>query len=68
MVKRMMESCYEVAKQNGGDPKGCRMPAFDARLEPLQATDAGGSDASDAASDASPASDAGTDATDAGRD
>jgi len=34
MVARMMTSCIAHANANNGDPKGCRMPAYDAALEP----------------------------------
>lgn len=58
MVKRMMQNCMEVAQANNGDPKGCRMPAYDPSAEPADAgAGDGGTDGSTSASDA------GTDAT-----
>lgn len=57
MVTRMMTACLAHANANNGDPKGCRMPAYDAALEPAQ-------NAADASTDA-PASGEGG-ASDAG--
>ncbi|HSO36784.1 MAG TPA: hypothetical protein VLT33_29865 [Labilithrix sp.] len=37
MVARMMTMCLAQASANNGDPKGCRMPAYDAALEPATA-------------------------------
>ena len=38
MVARMMSSCLAQASANNGDPKGCRMPAFDPAAEPPAAS------------------------------
>lgn len=62
MVARMMTSCIDQANANGGDPKGCRMPAYDPALEPVPgpAAEAGAGDAaSDGAATADGARDAG---------
>ncbi|MBX3186062.1 MAG: hypothetical protein KF819_03565 [Labilithrix sp.] len=45
MVARMMKSCMAQAQSNNGDPKGCRMPRYDASLEPRADEDAGSPEA-----------------------
>lgn len=56
MVRGMMIACRQHALENGGDPKGCRMP----RLSEVQhlVQDGGAADAGGDARDASDASDA----------
>ncbi|MDF2695006.1 MAG: hypothetical protein K0S65_3389 [Labilithrix sp.] len=62
MVARMMTACLAQANANDGDPKGCRMPAYNRALEPAS-SDAGADASTDGAAD-----DASTDARDAGSD
>lgn len=73
MVARMMTACIAKANATDGDPKGCRMPAYDPSAEPTTTGDGGvseggvrdgGSEGGDGGSDAS--SDARSDASDGG--
>jgi hypothetical protein len=62
MVTRMMTACIAHANANNGDPKGCRMPSYDAALEPAIDAGAGEGGAGDASSDAPADGDGASDA------
>lgn len=63
MVAGMMKACAEHARQNDGDPKGCRMPRYSPEAEAAYPYDRGDAGAGDASSDATDAG-AGDAATD----
>lgn len=66
MVSRMMTACIAQANANNGDPKGCRMPAYNPAYEPP--VDAGGGDAGADASVDGPADSGDAGASDAAPD
>jgi hypothetical protein len=67
MVAGMMKACMQTARDNNGDPKGCRMPRYNPAIEPADDAGAGDGGSGEGGSDGG-SSDAASDARDGGSD